>query len=65
MYPRRQANYSTDDGIWDGEMVTRMESENEKTRRPRRRFSAEEKVRIVGLYEEKGLTRWSFAVARE
>ena len=37
-----------------------MESEKEMTRRPRRRFSAEEKTRIVGLYEESGLTRVEF-----
>jgi len=37
-----------------------MESENEMTRRPRRHFSAEEKARIVGLYEESGLTRMEF-----
>ena len=35
-------------------------SENEMSRRPRRRFSAEEKARIVGLYEESGLTRVEF-----
>jgi len=29
-------------------------------RRRRRRFSAEEKARIVGLYEESGLTRGEF-----
>jgi hypothetical protein len=28
-----------------------MEIENEKTRKPRRRFSAEEKARIVGLFQ--------------
>jgi hypothetical protein len=32
-----------------------MEIENEMTRGPRRRFSAEEKARIVRLYEESGL----------
>jgi transposase-like protein len=37
-----------------------MESENGTTRRPRRRFSAEEKARIIGLYEESGLTRGEF-----
>jgi len=37
-----------------------MDSENEMSRRPRRRFSAEEKARIVGLYEESGLTRVEF-----
>lgn len=37
-----------------------MDSENGMTRRPRRRFSAEEKARIVGLYEESGLTRVEF-----
>ena len=37
-----------------------MESENAKSRRLRRRFSAEEKARIIGLYEESGLTRWEF-----
>ena len=34
--------------------------ENEMTRRPRRRFSAEEKARIVGQYKESGLTRVEF-----
>ena len=29
-------------------------------RRPRRRFSAEEKARIVGLYQQSGLTRVEF-----
>jgi len=29
-----------------------MESENGMSRRPRRRFSAVEKARIMGLYEE-------------
>ena len=37
-----------------------MESENGMIRRPRRRFSAEEKARIIGLYEESGLTRVEF-----
>jgi hypothetical protein len=37
-----------------------MEIENEMTRRPRRRFSAEEKARIVGQYKESGLTRAEF-----
>ena len=37
-----------------------MESENEMSRKPRRRFSAEEKARIIGLYEESGLTRAEF-----
>ena len=41
-------------------MVPRMETENEKTGRSRRRFSAEEKARIVGLYEQSGLTRVEF-----
>jgi hypothetical protein len=41
-------------------MVARMETENELTRRARRRFSAEEKARIVGLYEQSGLTRMEF-----
>ena len=41
-------------------IVPRMDSENEMSRRPRRRFSAEEKARIVGLYEESGLTRVEF-----
>ena len=37
-----------------------MEIENEMTRRPRGRFSPEEKARIVGLYEQSGLTRVEF-----
>jgi len=37
-----------------------MEIENKMIRRPRRRFSAEEKARIVGLYEQSGLTRVEF-----
>jgi Transposase len=37
-----------------------MEIENEMIRRPRRRFSAEEKARVVGLYEQSGLTRVEF-----
>ena len=37
-----------------------MENENGMMRRPRGRFSAEEKARIVGLYEESGLTRVEF-----
>ena len=41
-------------------MVPRMENENGMMRRPRGRFSAEEKARIVGLYEESGLTRAEF-----
>jgi hypothetical protein len=41
-------------------MVARMETENELTRRTRRRFSAEEKARIVGLYERSGLRRVEF-----
>jgi hypothetical protein len=41
-------------------IVARMENENEETRRPRRRFSAEEKARVVGLYRKSGLTRVEF-----
>ncbi len=37
-----------------------METENEVTRRPRRRFSAEEKARVIGQYEQSGLTRVEF-----
>jgi Transposase len=37
-----------------------MEIQNEMIRRPRRRFSAEEKARIVGQYEQSGLTRVEF-----
>ena len=37
-----------------------METENGMTKRPRRRFSAEEKARIVGRYEGSGLTRVEF-----
>jgi transposase-like protein len=42
------------------EIVPRMENENGRTRRVRRRFSAEEKARIVGLYEQSGLARVEF-----
>ena len=41
-------------------IVARMETENEVTRRPRRRFSAEEKARVIGQYEQSGLTRVEF-----
>ena len=41
-------------------MVPQMEGENEKTRRPRGRSSAEEKARVVGQYRESGLTRAEF-----
>ena len=41
-------------------IVPQMEIENEKTRRARRRFSAEEKARVVTLYRESGLTRVEF-----
>lgn len=41
-------------------IVPGMETENELTGRPRRRFSAEEKRRVVGLYRESGLTRVEF-----
>lgn len=41
-------------------IVPGMESENGMSRTPRRRFSAEEKARIIGLYEESGLTRVEF-----
>ena len=41
-------------------IVPQMEMENEKTRRARRRFSAEEKARVVGLYRESGLRRGEF-----
>jgi Transposase len=37
-----------------------MEIENEAIRRPRRRFSTEEKARVVGLYKESGLARAEF-----
>jgi hypothetical protein len=37
-----------------------METENEMTRRPRRRFSAEEKARVIGQYKQSGLTRVEF-----
>jgi len=37
-----------------------MENENEKAGRPRRRFSAEEKTRVVEQYRESGLTRAEF-----
>ena len=45
-------------------IVPGMESENGMSRTARRRFSAEEKARIIGLYEESGLRVWSFAVER-
>jgi Transposase len=51
------ANYAREAGCG---MVSRMQTENEKTRRSRGRFSAEEKARIVGLYEQSGLTRVEF-----
>jgi transposase-like protein len=41
-------------------IVARMETENEETRRSRRRFSAEEKARMVELYKESGLTGVAF-----
>jgi hypothetical protein len=41
-------------------IVPHRENENEMTRRPRRRFSAEEKARIVGQYKESKLTRVEF-----
>ena len=37
-----------------------MEIENEMTLGARRRFSAEEKARVVGLYKESGLSRAEF-----
>jgi transposase-like protein len=37
-----------------------MELENQTIRRPRRRFSVEEKARVVGLYKQSGLTRSEF-----
>ena len=37
-----------------------MENENGKAGRPRRRFSAEEKTRVVEQYRESGLTRAEF-----
>jgi transposase len=46
-------------------IVPQMEIENEETRRPRRRFSAEEKARVVGLYKESGLTRVEFCRREE
>ena len=52
-----KANYARGGGF---EILPRMESETSISRRPRRRFSAEEKGRIVGLYEESGLTRVEF-----
>jgi transposase len=42
------------------EIVPGMENEKRMISRPRRRFSAEEKARIVGLYEESGLRRAEF-----
>ena len=47
-------------GVAEFAMVPRMETENGVTRRTRRRFSAEEKSRIVGLYEQSGLRRVEF-----
>jgi len=41
-------------------IVPRMEIENEVSRRTRGHFSGEEKARIVGLYEQSGLTRVEF-----
>jgi hypothetical protein len=40
--------------------VLAMEIEDEKTRRPRRRFGAEEKARVVGHFKESGLRRAEF-----
>ena len=37
-----------------------MELENQTIRRPRRRFSVEEKARVVGLCKQSGLTRSEF-----
>lgn len=37
-----------------------MEDQSEKKRRSRRSFSAEEKARVVGLYEGSGLRRSEF-----
>ena len=37
-----------------------MEIENEMIRRPRRRYGAEEKERIIGLYEGSGLSGSEF-----
>ena len=51
------ANYAKEAGCG---MVPRIETENEKTGRSRRRFSAEEKARIVGRHEQSGLTRVEF-----
>jgi transposase-like protein len=41
-------------------IVPQMEIENGKTRRSRRRFSPEEKARVVGLYKGSGLRRVEF-----
>jgi len=41
-------------------IVLRMEDAKEMTSRPRRRFGAEEKARIIGLYEASGLRRMEF-----
>jgi Transposase len=57
-YARRQSQLC--EGGRDFEMVPRMENEKGRTRRARRRFSAEEKTRIVGLYEQSGLARVEF-----
>jgi hypothetical protein len=52
-----KANYSMAARL---EIVAHMENENGMIRRPRRRFSAEEKARIIGLYEASGLTGVEF-----
>ena len=52
-----KANYSTAAGFG---IVPHMEIENETIRKPRGRFSAEEKARVVGQYKESGLTRAEF-----
>ena len=52
-----KANYSTPAGFG---IVPHMEIENETIRKPRGRFSAEEKARVVGQYKESGLTRAEF-----
>ena len=41
-------------------IVAQMEIANERTRRPRRRFSAVEEARVVRLYKESGLRRAEF-----
>ena len=52
-----KANYAREGGIWDSRAHGNRERRDQEASR---RFSAEEKARIVGLYKESGLTRVEF-----